>query len=151
VFGVEAGEQDAGRIAVLDVGGGDEQVDEQAVLVNQEMPLPPAVSSAMALLATAGRRRKSVVTTAATASSVARSWIASTFSWTLSGESTFQPTTRFALSCVHLGCPPRGLGGGLVTASNRSCSSGMLARILWMVCETSARRRSFGQREDTHR
>ena len=41
--------------------------------------------------------------------------------------------------------------GGLLTASNRSRSSGMLARILWIVCETSARRHSFGQREDTHR
>jgi hypothetical protein len=40
VFCVEAGEQDAGGVAVLDVGGGDEQVDEQAVLVNQEMSLP---------------------------------------------------------------------------------------------------------------
>jgi hypothetical protein len=41
VFGVEAGEQDAGRVAVLDVGGRHEQIDEKAVLVNQEMPLPP--------------------------------------------------------------------------------------------------------------
>ncbi|OAH12788.1 hypothetical protein STSP_38250 [Streptomyces jeddahensis] len=110
-----------------------------------------AVSSAIALEAIAGRRRKSVVTTAATASSVARSWIASTFSWTLSGKSTFQPTTRFALSCVHLGEPPRRLGRGLLTVSKRSCSSGMLARVLWIVWETSARRCSFGQREDTHR
>lgn len=91
-----------------------------------------------------------MVTTAATASSAARSWIASTFSSMLSGESTFQPTTWFALSCVHLGGPPRELGRG-VTASNRTCSSGMLARILWIVCETSDRRGSFGQREDTHR
>lgn len=40
---------------------------------------------------------------------------------------------------------------GLFTASNRSCPSGMEARILWMAWETSARRCSFGQREATHR
>lgn len=40
MFGMKAGQQDAGRVAVLDVGGGDEQVDEQAVLVNNEVPLP---------------------------------------------------------------------------------------------------------------
>ncbi|WTV96953.1 hypothetical protein OG235_08195 [Streptomyces sp. NBC_00024] len=39
MFGMEAREQDAGRVAVLDVGGGDEQVEEQAVLVNDVMPL----------------------------------------------------------------------------------------------------------------
>lgn len=37
---MEAGEKDAGRVAVLNVGGRDEQADEQAVLVNKEMPLP---------------------------------------------------------------------------------------------------------------
>lgn len=37
MFGVEAGQQDAGRVAILDVGGR----DEQAVPVNQEMSLPP--------------------------------------------------------------------------------------------------------------
>ncbi|MDQ0578129.1 hypothetical protein QF030_000307 [Streptomyces rishiriensis] len=31
VIGVQAGEEDAGGIAVLDVGGGDEEVDEEAV------------------------------------------------------------------------------------------------------------------------
>jgi hypothetical protein len=105
----------------------------------------------MALEATSGRRKKSVVTTAATASSLARSWIASTFSWTLSGESTFQPTTRFALSCVHLGSPPRGPGGGFSAASNRSSASAILARILWIVNDTPARRCLAGQREATHR
>lgn len=38
---MEAGEQDADCLAVLDVGGRDELVDEQAVLVNQEMSLRP--------------------------------------------------------------------------------------------------------------
>lgn len=52
-----------------------------------------------------------MATRAATWSSAARSWIASTFSWTFSGVSTFQPTIRFALSCVQRAGPPRGLAG----------------------------------------
>ena len=61
------------------------------------------VSSAIAFGATTGRRRKSVVTTTATKSSLARSRIASTFSWPFSGESTFQPTTLLAPSRVRCG------------------------------------------------
>ncbi|WRZ17216.1 hypothetical protein OHT59_01300 [Streptomyces sp. NBC_00243] len=40
VFGVEAGELNAGCVAVLRVGGSDEQIDQQAVLVHQEISLP---------------------------------------------------------------------------------------------------------------
>ncbi|MEU3466154.1 hypothetical protein ABZ721_40255 [Streptomyces sp. NPDC006733] len=35
MHGVKAGQQDAGRVPVLNVGRRDEQVDEQAVLINQ--------------------------------------------------------------------------------------------------------------------
>ncbi|GGW25309.1 hypothetical protein GCM10010339_94790 [Streptomyces alanosinicus] len=41
MLGVKTGQQDARRVPVLDVGRRDEQVDEQAVLINQEVPFPP--------------------------------------------------------------------------------------------------------------
>ncbi|RCH64462.1 hypothetical protein DT019_32595 [Streptomyces sp. SDr-06] len=60
------------------------------------------------LNATSGRRRKSVATAAATASSSpVISWIASTFSSSVTGVSGVQPTTLFAASPDHRNSPVR--------------------------------------------
>jgi hypothetical protein len=87
------------------------------------------------------------VTVAATSSSVARVWIAPTFSFGVTGLTTCPPTLRLASSGVQRDLP----WGGLVIVVNRSSSSAMDARVLWTVKDTPDTRRSFGHLDAVHR
>jgi hypothetical protein len=74
-----------------------------------------------------------------------------TFSWTVSGRVTCQPTSRFASSSFHRRSPVRTSTGGSPITANRWPASAIEASTRWMWNGTSARRCSAGHREATHR